>query len=285
MSDTPPGGPPAALTQALTRVLRPIVRLLMRYQITFPYVAQLVKGVYLDVALRDFGVDAKRQTDSRLSMLTGVHRKDVRRLRDEAETAPPAPQRAASRGAQIISAWLSFPDFSDENGEPKPLHRLAAQGEPSFESLVSEISKQDVRARSVLDEWLRLGLVIVDADDRVLLQRHAFVPAEDFDQKAFFFGKNLHDHAAAAAHNLAGAQPPCFERGVYYNNLNPESLARLRALVDQDAMALLKKINRKARELQKRDSGGPQAHHRFNLGVYFYTESQQDEPHDKTQQP
>ena len=261
-------------------MLRPLVRLLMRYQITYPYVARLLKGVYLDVALRYLRAEGERATDSRLSMLTGVHRKDIRRLREASDTALTTPQRPASLAAQIISAWLSLPEFSDETGEPRALHRLATQGEPSFETLVNEVGRQDLRARSVLDEWLRVGLATLDGNDRVHLQRQAFIPAEDFEQKAFFFGKNLHDHVAAAAHNLGGDTPPHFERSVYYNNLRPESVAKLRAIVDVEAMTLLKQLNRKARELQKRDSGDAQANERFTLGVYFYTETQQDQLHD-----
>jgi len=280
MAEPNSASPPRPLIQALTRILRPVIRLLIRHQITYPYLAQLIKGVYLDVAMRDLQTEGERATDSRLSMLTGVHRKDIRRLREQAPTALTAPRRPASLGAQIVSAWLSLPEFSDAHGEPRPLHRLTAQGEPSFETLVNGVGKQDLRARSVLDEWLRAGLVRLDAEDRVHLQHQAFIPAEDFAQKAFFFGKNLHDHAAAAAHNLSSDKPPHFERSVYYNNLRPASVAKLRAIVDDDAMTLLKRINRKARELQTHDSGDAQANERFTLGVYFYTETHQDEPHD-----
>lgn len=270
--------PSPALIEALIRVLRPLVRLLMRNQITYPYVAQLLKGVYLDVARRDLRAAGERATDSRLSMLTGVHRKDTRRLRDEVHPTLNSPQRPASLGAQIIATWMSLPNFSDEQGEPYPLHRLATQGEPSFETLVNVVGKQDLRARSVLDEWLRVGLASLDTEDRVHLHRHAYIPAQDFEEKAFFFGRNLHDHLAAAAQNLGSEKPPHFERSVYYNNLRPESVARLRAVVDEHAMALLKQLNRKARELQRHDAGDAEAKERFTLGVYFYTETKQDDP-------
>jgi hypothetical protein len=46
--------PPALLRQALDRLLRPLVRLLIEQGVPFGELAELLKGVYVDVALRDF---------------------------------------------------------------------------------------------------------------------------------------------------------------------------------------------------------------------------------------
>lgn len=265
---------PKALIEALARLLRPLIKLLIRQQITFPYLSQLLKELYLDVAEKEFAVDGQRQTDSRITMLTGVHRKDVRRLRQGDADNDAKPVKSASLGAQIIAAWLSSPEYLDDDGEPRPLHRLAAYGEPSFESLVESVSKQDLRARPVLDEWLRLGVVETDGQDFVRLNKHAFVPSADFAEKSFFFGKNVHDHLAAGVHNLLNEQPPLFDRSVYYNNLSEESIQRLQSLIEEQAMALLKSVNKKARELQRKDAKHNQIPHRFNLGVYFFSEKQ-----------
>ena len=69
-------------------------------------------------------------------------------------------------------------------------------GEPGFEDLVASIST-DIRPRAVLDEWQRLGVVEVDDAGLVRLVVGAFVPARGFDEKAHYFGRNLHDHLAA----------------------------------------------------------------------------------------
>jgi hypothetical protein len=285
MSKQHPAGPPSALVRGLTQVLRPLIRLLVRHHITFPYLSQMLKVLYLDVALKDFPAPANRQTDSRLSMLTGVHRKDVRKLREELAAEVPAPNRAASLGAQVVAAWLSLPDYVEDDGKPKALPRFASPGEPSFEELVANISRGDVRARSLLDEWLRAGLVEMDAQERVHLRQHAFVPAADFEQKVFFFARNNHDHLAASIHNLLDETPACFDRSVYYNNLSEESVAKLRALLDEEGMALLKKVNRKARELQRRDATRQAARYRFNLGIYLYSEPQKAEGKAQDEQP
>ena len=262
----------AALVHALSRLLKPLVRLLMHHQMTFPFFSQLLKSIYLEVAAEVAQEDGKRVTDSRLSLLSGVHRKDVRRLRQEDDEIVKPEARASSLGAQVVSAWMSDSAYTDDNGDPLVLSRLAASGEPSFESLVEEIGRQDVRARSLLDELLRLGAVRIDEDDNVHLLAEAFVPSDDFAEKVFFLGHNIHDHLAASVENVMQEKPPFFERGVYYNNLSPESIDELKSLVDTEAMNVMKMVNKRARALQKRDNKRKDALLRFRFGTYFYND-------------
>lgn len=263
-----PGDPPKALITALHRVLRPLVRLLLAQHVTYPYLANLLKSVFVDVAERDFPVEGKRQTDSRISLLTGVHRKDVKRLREEGSSNEAAPA-TVSLGAQLVARWLGLPEYLDKDGRPRPLPRLRGDGpDASFESLVSSVSK-DIRARAVLDEWLRLGVAHTDQDDRVWLNVDAFVPEKGFDEKCYYFGRNIGDHVAAGAHNVLGGTPPFLERSVYYDNLRPESVEELEQMARDLGMQVLHTVNRQALVLQKRDSGRPAAQQRMNFGLYF----------------
>lgn len=272
------GAPSPILISALSRLLKPLVRLLIHHQITFPFISQLLKTLYLQVAEESFPVEGKRMTDSRLSLLTGVHRKDVRRLRYDESPAQYLESKSASLSAQVISSWLSLPEYTNDSGEPKPLHRLAAAGHPSFESLVEETSKQDLRSRSLLDDWLQKKIIEIDENDYVHLTVEAFLPTEDFDDKAHFFGHNMHDHMAASTENLLNESAPFFDRAVYYNNLQAESIKVLQEFSEQKSMQAIKDVNRKARQLQKKDRTHNGVSYRFRLGSYFYSEAQVDEP-------
>src|SRR5262249_52862842 len=158
-------------------------------------------GLYVDIAVKEFPVAGKRQTDSRITLLTGVHRKDVKRLRQMSHRRLRAP-RAASLGSQLIARWTTLPEYLDVHGAPRPLPRLAAEGSThSFESLVRSLNT-DIRPRVVLDEWLRLGIAHLDDQDRVCLNVQAFIPAKGSEEMTYYFGRNLHDHIAAAAHNM-----------------------------------------------------------------------------------
>jgi len=267
-----PGQPPAALVTALRKILRPLVRLMLSYQITYPYLINLLKGIYVEVADQEFLVDEKRQTDSRINLLTGVHRKDVKRLRCESTEHASMP-RNISVGAQIIAVWLGSPEFLDETGAPLPLP-LRSNSRPAlgktFDDLVEIVCRQDIRPRVILDEWLNLGIAAQDESNRVVLNTGAFTPDKGFDEKVFFFGKNIHDHLSAGAHNLLGGSPSYFDRSVYYDKLSIESIQTLTELAKETGMTALTTMNRTALQLQKRDMAGTDRHHRMNFGVFHF---------------
>ena len=149
--------PSKALISALGRVLRPLVKFMLVNGVTLPFVNQLLKQIYVEVAEESFVLADKPQTDSRISLLTGVHRKDVRRLRSEdpelVETVG-----AISLGAQVVSNWLSEERYLDGYGRPKALPLRAQNAsskatqkaqDVSFEDLVASVSRQDLRPRVV----------------------------------------------------------------------------------------------------------------------------------------
>jgi len=261
--------PAAALVRALRHLLQPLVRVLLRHQVTFPYLSALLKGVYVEVGETELADASGPTSASRLSLLTGIHRKDIRRLREEPSEGY-APPRAVSLGARLVARWTAAPEFLDGAGRPRPLARAAENPErgPCFDDLVASVST-DIRPRAVLDEWLRLGIVELDAEDRVRLAADAFVPSKGFDEKAHYFGRNLHDHLAAAGHNLSGEGAPLLERSVYYDGLTEESVAEIAALSEKLGMEALQAVNGRALELQRQDTkrGGSL---RMNFGIYFF---------------
>lgn len=262
--------PPAALTTGLRRLLRPLVRLMVARGITYPYLADLLKGLFVEVADADFRIEGQAPSDSRVSLLSGVHRKDVSRLRglDPAEAAPaPVPLTA-----QVFARWVGDPAWRNRRGQPLPLPRLASGGgDKSFDALVSGIST-DIRPRVLLDEWLDRGLVVLDDQDRVCLQTQALLPSAAEDEKLHYFVHQLHDHAAAATHNLLGGEPH-FDRCVHADGLTSADVQALRELARTQGLQTLLALNDEAQRLQAAHGPEtPEARERFTLGIYFYNE-------------
>ncbi|HUW75656.1 MAG TPA: DUF6502 family protein [Gallionella sp.] len=258
---------------AIRYLLRPLVRLLLLHGISFTIFCELVKSAYVKVADAEFKLDAKPQTDSRISLLTGIHRREVSRLRNEIVTEINLPVQA-SMSALLLTIWSGHPEYLDKEGMPVPLPRLASKGEGrSFDELVQSISK-DIRARVVLDEWLRQGIVTLDSDDRVHLSADAFVQPQDMAEKIYYFGQNIHDHLAATVHNLAGGKPPYLERCVFYDKLSADSIRDLADYSRIVGMRSLHAVNKRAAELQQRDQQKPDAVYRANFGVYHYSSAE-----------
>lgn len=265
------------LLSALKVVLRPLARLMIARGITLPAAVAALKEVFVDVAAREFRLDGRPPSDSRISLLTGVHRKDVRAIRESAH--PLSSPRTGGLGATVVGRWLGDPAYAGQDGGPRPLPRLGAAETPSFDSLVASVSK-DVRPRTVLDELLRLGVVAWDqAADEVRLLAEAFVPAGPGDALLGFFRDNLHDHLAAGVANLlAGpAEPRSLERAVYYNRLRPEDVDRLESEARTLALAAMRHLNSLALERQQAARGDPAARQRFRFGAFFHRETEPPE--------
>ncbi|MEZ5934316.1 MAG: DUF6502 family protein [Alphaproteobacteria bacterium] len=257
-----------ATVAAIRSLLRPLASAMIKVGLTFPMFNDLAREAFVEAARRDFAVNGEAPSQSRIAILSGVHRKEVRRLA-ELEQGASEPPSALPLSAKVVAVWTGDPAYLDAERRPMPLPRSAPDDAPSFERLVRSISK-DVRPRALLDEWLRQGMASVEGDV-VRLLRPAFLPIDGYREKAYFFGRNLRDHIAAGAHNLAGHQPPLFDRAVYYDRLNPDSVEELRAFAIERSMALLLEVNQKASQLAERDRRDGDGGYRFTLGAFFYS--------------
>ncbi|WP_376089411.1 DUF6502 family protein [Roseomonas sp. CCTCC AB2023176] len=269
MSTTPQHPP---LLAALKALLRPLVRLLVARGVTLAGMVAALKELYVEVAVRDFRLGERAPSDSRVSLLTGVHRKDVRAIRDQAR--PVSLPRGGGLGATVVGRWLGDPAFAGADGRPAALSRAR------FDALVAGVST-DMRPRTVLDELLRLGLVAWDeAVDELRLLADAYVPGDPAAEESLrFFRDNLRDHLAAATANLlAGPGERRFlERAVFYNRLRPEDLDQLEQEARTLGLAALRHLNSLALERQQAARGMPDATERFRFGLFFFREAAPDE--------
>jgi len=265
------------LAKALIKILKPLVRLLINQNITYIGLLNLLKKTYVEVAEESFSIEGKRMTDSRISLLTGVHRGEVKHIRTEVLTKPSEKEIKASLSAQLMSIWAGHQAYLNEHNEPQALYRCVQDGSPSFEHLVLSVSK-DKHPRSILDEWLHQGLVelvIKDEKELIVLTEKGYVPETDFEEKLFFAGKNIGDHLSVVAHNLESQVPAMFDRAVYYQELTAESVQVIEDASKEKMMAALTELNQLASHLQTQDKDAEEASHSMHIGAYFHRKNEQ----------
>jgi len=271
--DAPTGHPTRAdiLLDETERMLLPLARLLIANGIGYPQLAARLKHVFLTAARFELAADGGRQTDSALSLLSGVHRKDIRAAKMAAENGEPATGAPLSRAAEVFTRWMHDPALRAPDGSPKALPRSGPA--PSFESLVASVST-DFHARSMLDELLRLGVVKLDGES-VIPSRDGFVPREGFRELAYYFGENLRDHMAAAATNLSaadrGEKPVFLEQSVFADGLTEASAAALGEVArGLWRTAFDSMVGEAARHCEQDNTAV--ADRRMRFGVYYYAE-------------
>lgn len=253
------------LQRAIKHMLKPLVRFLIKKQITLPTLVEIIKSAYVEVAEKDFPVKGKAPTDSRINLLTGVHRKDVKRLRDQEDVHKPSERLSIS--GLMLATWMSESPYA-KKGQPIS---LPVSGDVSFESLANLFSRQNIRASSILESWRDLGWLLENEEGLLELQMDALQASQLSEDQLYFFAENLADHLATSTGNLVNKQKQ-FERAVFYNHLSWESVKQLKKSSKEQAMNVLKTLNKEALSLQKLDKKNDEAVYRFRMGTYFYTD-------------
>ena len=93
--------------------MRPLVRLMMHSGLTFPILAETLRGLFVEVAINDILTDPKARTDSRITLLTGVHRKEIKRLRESPPDDAAGVPEVVTLASQIVSRWVGSAAFTD----------------------------------------------------------------------------------------------------------------------------------------------------------------------------
>ncbi|GAB4036726.1 MAG: DUF6502 family protein [Rubrivivax sp.] len=258
---------PGIVLAAALRLLRPLVRLLLREGVAYPAFAAALKPVFLEAARAELAARGMAATDSALTLLSGVHRRDVRRL---ARGAPePGPLAAPlSLAAEVAGRWLGEATWLDADGRPRVLPR---SGAGSFDALVESLSS-DVRPRAMLDEMLRLG-VVRETPEGIALDAAGLAPRAGFDEMAALMAANLQDHLAAAAANLVG-ESNFLEQALFVDQLGADSARQLERAASAAWQQALRQLMPLARARFEADAALDPAQrvHRARFGVYFFSD-------------
>lgn len=144
---------------AFLLVMRPIARILLRYGIGYREFAEVTKMALVDVSLSDFGLRGRPTNISRVAVMTGLTRKEVRRLRDKIMAGDSSLSVKTTPLADVLHHWHAHSDFTDSNGNPRKL--AFAEGEKSFTSLVKAFGG-DIPAGAMRTEMKRVGAIHED---------------------------------------------------------------------------------------------------------------------------
>jgi len=256
------------LTRAIHTLLRPLVRILLRNGIAYGSFADLAKKTYVDVAFEDFAPEGKKQTVARVSALTGLTRKETKRLHEMQHSDPDLSQQRYNRAIPVISGWLNDAECHDAGGHPVSLPVDGARG--SFAALVKKYSG-DMTTQSML-AVLSAASSVAREDDRVRLVQHAYVPGKDPADKLHILGTDTGELIATIDHNLVSdADQRRFQRKVSNHRVRIDALPEFRALSTRKAQALLEDFD--AWLAKHEVAAGEQDEDQgcyVSLGIYYY---------------
>jgi hypothetical protein len=262
-----------ALTEAAQAILRPLVRVLLRNGIPYGAFAEMARGVYVEIADREFALPGKRQTASRISTITGLTRKEVARIQASETATREAPGERYHRPARVIGGWIRDKDYHDKRGRPADLPMEGGTG--SFSALVRDFSG-DIPPRAIADELVRVGAIEILPSGHVRLLARAYIPRGDQAEKIGILGADVADLIRTIDHNLTcAADEARFQRRVSYDNIPREILPALRKELSRRSQSCLESLDRilsaADRDRSPRSRGTGRA--RLGVGIYYFEET------------
>jgi hypothetical protein len=259
------------LLRALAETVRPFARRLLALGIPFGRVEAQLRELFVEVAEKDFALPGRRPTDSRIALVTGINRKEVRRIRSAPRGRTEPRAFGMSLATSLIGRWLADPRATDRRGMPLPIP-YQSDGGPSFVELARQVTR-DLAPRVLLDELLRSGAAELHEGNLVALRTDSYVPRRSRPQELRILAEDPPELVETILRNILDEGPErLLQRKVYYDNIGSEAAAAVRREMRREGEKFLRRVNRLLarydRDRNPRAPGGER--HYAAVGVYFH---------------
>lgn len=274
-----------ALLRGAVAAIRAYARRLLDAGVTFGQLQTALRHLFVEIAADEIGRSGGTPTDSRIAILTGINRKEVRRIRSAGRQTPP---RVFSRSlvASLISRWTTDARSTDAAGRPLPLPYDAPRG-PSFVGLVRKITA-DLHPRALLDALIGTGAAVLREGDVVALTRTAYIPQRGRPEALAMLADDPPQLIETMLYNvLADGEEARLQQKLAYDNIGSDGLARLQTSLRREVERFLKRANvllmRHDRDRTPRAPGGKRT--AAGIGVYYFEAPHQRESPQKSPEP
>lgn len=259
---------------ACREFMKPIARLLLKNGIGYREFSELCKSTFVEVASDDYGIRGRKTNMSRVAVMTGLSRKEVRKLRDTMESGSNTSVTRVKRPESVLSVWHSDPEFLDKRQSPKRI-RFDGPG-ANFRNLVTRVGG-DIPPRAMLNELLRAGSVVREGEKLRAVSR-SYVPEPNDPETILVAGGAIRDLAETINHNLGCAESDLrfLERRVYSDALPISQRPRFKKLAREKGEILLRDLSAWLSERERGidaddiDSMTQEKSPRIGVGIYFF---------------
>jgi hypothetical protein len=273
----PSGLDRGAVVQTCRVLLRPIASLLLKCGMTWREFAEVSKSVFVAVASQDFGLNGRPTNVSRVSILTGVSRKEIARVRAVLEQESDPPPNKTTDATRLLSGWHQDPDFLTPAGEPRV---LPADGEGASFAALWRRYGGDVPVTSMRKELERAGAITTLPDGSLRVERRYFMPRRFDPEWIMNAGSMLRDLGAGITHNLdagsgsrsAGGEPPHrrFIGRATSDSVDVAALPEFEAFVEKNGQEFLERVDNWLTEHAAGPApGAARKRMRLGLGVFL----------------
>lgn len=272
----------SSIISAISLLVRPIIRLALRNGLTFRQFSEMCKAQYVDVASSDYGVDGRETNISRIALLSGINRKDIKRLKDSLKNNQDILNgHTPDRISRILSGWFTDPIYLSEADTPAI---LPLEGQVSFNSLVKQYGG-DIAAVTLVREFKRSAVIEEIEPGQFKVLKRYFIPnldpstpeiPESTNPQAILHASNiLNDHVNTIFHNLylndkSQNNLKRFERRTTNTNVDESIIDDFKLMIEEKAQQFLEDVDSWLSDRESCDTS--KAKIRLGIGSYWIEE-------------
>ena len=262
------------LTDTLSKILRALIRTLLRNGMSYGEFDQVARKCYVDVAYRDFAPAGKKQTVSNVAILTGLNRKEVKKLAELDVEQPANEKRQYNRVVRVLGGWINDPRFLRNDGVPRDLNY---DGKDSFSELVKQYSG-DMPVAAMQKVLLSSANIKFADDGKVRLMSHAYLPSNDPVEKLTILGIDTSQLIETIDHNLSAAEDELrFQRKASNARITPDSIPQFKQYLNRKGQAFLEEIDLYLSQHETDDDSTVE----LSVGLFYHESDCENQDKDK----
>jgi hypothetical protein len=230
----------------------------------------------VDVATTEFGIRGRPTNISRVAVMTGLTRKEVRRLRNVLESGERRLAVKSTPISEIVSRWHAEEDFLDSNGRPATLPFSGTEN--SFSDLVKKFGG-DVPPGAMRTELKRVGSVQEDKDGNLSIVKRTIIPTDKTENLVTSLVHGVYPLLSTVAENSGAGDDSreLTQLTAYSVRIRKEDLNRLRRISNDRLLDIAESFDdlfMTYETLNAADDDIPST--TVAVGLYYFEESDQN---------
>lgn len=257
---------PEVIQTTIIRILKPLIRILLRNGIAYGTFADMARKLYVDAGFEEAERCGQKQTVSNVSILTGINRKEVKRLKESLAMNTDSSLKKFNRIVRVIAGWQHDEEFLDKDHEPRDLKLEGDTG--SFTSLVRRYSG-DMPVVAMLNALIDSGNIEVIDNGNIQLINANYLPEADPDKKLDILGIDTAEFIETIDHNIQVANPELawFQRKASNTQVRVSALPKIKQRINKKAQQLLEDFDA---DFSANEATEQEDNCSVSIGIYYF---------------
>ncbi|MEL6870374.1 MAG: DUF6502 family protein [Pseudomonadota bacterium] len=227
------------LLKFLLKAIKPLVHLLLESGIGHREFSEIAKRAFVEVATKEYGIRGRDTNISRVAVMTGLTRKEVKKIREGASRIDGEKGLKPIPASVVLHYWHTDSNFLASDGSPRVLE--FEEGMPSFKDLVKRYAG-DIPPGAIRTELNRTGAIRILPNGSLVPIRREVVAAVGSDRLLRAIERPLSALLLNLEHNnLEGNRKPYAVDGW------PERIVQFSAIAEKDRPKAFRIVKEKVR--------------------------------------